>query len=548
MSTVAEAPVYPVLKGKVAIITGGIQGMGRATAEVFLKAEAKVVIADVQAGKGEATATELSKFGDVTFIQTDISNSEQVQNLIAKTVEKYGRLDCAVNNAALTPDSTPLVDFDEDYWNKLVGINLTGTALCCKYEMRQMIKDGTKGSIVNIASINAFRPQPNMPAYTSSKHALIGLTKHASSEGGPKGIRVNAIAPGAISSDMSAAALEIIGVTEEEFAKGIGAAIVRDLASRGCNVIINYVAEKSTDVARELAQELERNYDVKAIPVEADISKKDQCTVITDGAQKHFADSVTGKGQSDIIVHNAGILYLVPIEDVVEDEFHKIYAVNFLASTPRWILHTTLFSGTKGALEAMARVWCRELAERATVNTINPGPVMTNMYLSAPEEVKKGLALWNPLTPPAPVLVSGSPCNLASALFGVSMLSLAVAYMNVVLLDRVGRVRLLIIGGIGSAVILRLIAALIKTYLGTDHFAGIDVTVAFYFIFGSFFASIIYEGSTIANASFFGNAIAYSASVFVALNSIGWKFYLEFVAVTFASTLVSCSTSLRRRT
>ncbi|KAM0820916.1 hypothetical protein AB5N19_06737 [Seiridium cardinale] len=561
MSTVAEAPVYPVLKGKVAIITGGIQGMGRATAEVFLKAEAKVVIADVQAGKGEATATELSKFGDVTFIQTDISNSEQVQNLIAKTVEKYGRLDCAVNNAALTPDSTPLVDFDEDYWNKLVGINLTGTALCCKYEMRQMIKDGTKGSIVNIASINAFRPQPNMPAYTSSKHALIGLTKHASSEGGPKGIRVNAIAPGAISSDMSAAALEIIGVTEEEFAKGIGAAIVRDLASRGCNVIINYVAEKSTDVARELAQELERNYDVKAIPVEADISKKDQCTVITDGAQKHFADSVTGKGQSDIIVHNAGILYLVPIEDVVEDEFHKIYAVNFLGPTfltaacipylptdrsGRIVILSSINS--KGALEAMARVWCRELAERATVNTINPGPVMTNMYLSAPEEVKKGLALWNPLTPPAPVLVSGSPCNLASALFGVSMLSLAVAYMNVVLLDRVGRVRLLIIGGIGSAVILRLIAALIKTYLGTDHFAGIDVTVAFYFIFGSFFASIIYEGSTIANASFFGNAIAYSASVFVALNSIGWKFYLEFVAVTFASTLVSCSTSLRRRT
>ncbi|KAK9423170.1 hypothetical protein SUNI508_04464 [Seiridium unicorne] len=200
MSTVAEAPVYPVLKGKVVIITGGIQGMGRATAEVFLKAEAKVVIADVQADKGEATATELSKLGDITFIQTDISNSEQVQNLIVKTIEN--------------------MDGWTDYWNKLVGINLTGTALCCKYEMRQMIKDGTKGSIVNIASINAFRPQPNMPAYTSSKHALIGLTKHASSEGGPKGIRVNARAPGAISSEMSAAALEIIGVTEEEFAKG----------------------------------------------------------------------------------------------------------------------------------------------------------------------------------------------------------------------------------------------------------------------------------------------------------------------------------------
>ncbi|KAI0154011.1 hypothetical protein BJ166DRAFT_373364 [Pestalotiopsis sp. NC0098] len=219
MPEVPEFPVYPVLEGKVALITGGAQGMGKATAEVFLKAGAKVVIADVQADKGEAAVADLAKVGDVTFIQTDISKSEQVQNLISKTVEKYGTLDCAVNNAALTPDNSPLVEFDEDYWARLVGINLTGTALCCKYEMKQMIKAGTKGSIVNIASINAFRPQPNMPAYTSTKHALIGLTKHASSEGGPHGIRINAIAPGAIYSDMSAAALEIMGTTEKDFAK-----------------------------------------------------------------------------------------------------------------------------------------------------------------------------------------------------------------------------------------------------------------------------------------------------------------------------------------
>ncbi|KAK6063213.1 short-chain dehydrogenase [Seiridium cupressi] len=218
-------------------------------------------------------------------------------------------------------------------------------------------------------------------------------------------------------------------------ARSIGAAIVRDLASRGCNFIINYLTEKSIDAARELAQELERDYDVKAIPVKADISKKDQCTLITDDAQKHFADSSTGKVQIDIIVHNAGILYLGPIEDVIEDEFHKIYAVNVLGPTfltaacipylptdrsGRIVIlpsinskvgtpHTTLYSGTKGALEAMARVWCRELAERATVNTINPGPVMTDMYLSAPEEVKKGLALWNPLTPLAPVRETDAP-------------------------------------------------------------------------------------------------------------------------------------------
>ncbi|KAF7942540.1 hypothetical protein BELL_0499g00040 [Botrytis elliptica] len=215
---VPEAAVYPVLKGKVAIITGGSQGMGKATASVFLRAGAQVVIADVKVVEGQATEKELSQFGDIIFVRCDISQSADVQNLIAVTVEKFGKLDVAVNNAALTPDRTQLINFDEDYWNTLVGINLTGTALCCKYEMQQMAKQGTKGSIVNIASINAFRPQPNMPAYTATKHAIIGLTKHASVEGGPKGIRVNAVAPGAIFSDMSAAALEILGTTMEEFA------------------------------------------------------------------------------------------------------------------------------------------------------------------------------------------------------------------------------------------------------------------------------------------------------------------------------------------
>lgn len=141
---------------------------------------------------------ELSQHGDIIFVRTDISKSEDVQNLVAQAVARFGKLDVAINNAALTPDSTPLIDFDESYWSKLVDINLTGTALCCKWEMQQMIKQGSKGSIVNIASINAFKPQSNMPAYTATKHAIIGLTKHAAMEGGPKGIRVNAIAPGAI--------------------------------------------------------------------------------------------------------------------------------------------------------------------------------------------------------------------------------------------------------------------------------------------------------------------------------------------------------------
>ncbi|KAL4953579.1 hypothetical protein BDW69DRAFT_200131 [Aspergillus filifer] len=464
-----EAPIFPVLKGKVAIVTGGAQGMGKATASVFLRAGARVVIADVKAEQGAQVAEELSSLGEVRFIETDISKAEDVQNLIAETVKAFGQLDVAINNAALTPDSTPLTEFDEGYWRRLLDINLTGTALCCKYEMQQMRKQGTRGSIVNIASINAYMPQPNMPAYTAAKHALLGLTKHAATEGGPTGIRVNAVAPGAIFSDMSAKALEIMGTTHDEFAPkvsslnrfgqphevaqaslwlasdnssytltndpGVGAAIVRNLASKGCNVIINYATQSSDEPAASLASELEKTYSIRALPIRADITTKEECELIVSSAKEFFTDRETGSFQIEIIVHNAAILFIGPLESVMPHEFHRIYEVNVLGPilltaackeylptdrSGRIVMlssinskvgteHTTLYAGTKGAIEAMTRVWARELAERATVNAINPGPVMTDMYLSAPDEVKQGLARWNPLTPLVPVRETDSP-------------------------------------------------------------------------------------------------------------------------------------------
>lgn len=195
----SEAPIFPVLKGKVALITGAAQGMGKTTASVFLRAGAKVMIADINPN-GVQVAKEFSNLGEIRFMLANISKSEDVQKLIAETVQVFGRLDVAINNAAMSPDNTTLLEFDEDYWRKLIDINLTGTALCCKYEMQQMKRQGpeSRGSIVNIASINAFDPQPNMPAYTAAKHAILGLTKHAANEGGPSGIRVNTIAPGPI--------------------------------------------------------------------------------------------------------------------------------------------------------------------------------------------------------------------------------------------------------------------------------------------------------------------------------------------------------------
>ncbi|KAF8859151.1 NAD(P)-binding protein [Acephala macrosclerotiorum] len=214
---VPKAEIFPLLKDKVAIVTGGSQGIRKTTASVLLRAGAKVVIGDVKVKEGSESVAELPQHGDIIFVRTSISKSEDVQNLVAQTVARFGKLDVAVDSAALTPDSTPLIGFEESYWSKLIDINLTGTALCCKWEMHQMIKQGSKGSIVNIASINAFKPQLNMPAYTTANHAIIVLTKHAAMEGGPKGIRMNAIALGVIFSDMSAAALEIMGTTMGEF-------------------------------------------------------------------------------------------------------------------------------------------------------------------------------------------------------------------------------------------------------------------------------------------------------------------------------------------
>ncbi|KAJ9301927.1 hypothetical protein DTO271G3_793 [Paecilomyces variotii] len=204
-----------MLRNKCALITGAAQGIGRATAELFIRAGAKVVIADINDIEGQTTASALQEIAkdiesaEAYFVHTDISKSSDVQRAVQQTVAKFGKLDVAINNAAITPDRTSLFEFDEDYWRRVVDINLTGTAFCCKYEMQQMIKQGTKNaSIINIASINAFRPQPKMPAYTATKHALVGLTKHAAMEGALDGIRVNLVAPGAIHVGLSSHLLQ----------------------------------------------------------------------------------------------------------------------------------------------------------------------------------------------------------------------------------------------------------------------------------------------------------------------------------------------------
>lgn len=210
---------YPVVEGKTVIITGSAMGMGEATARLFARAKANVVLADYNAEKGqEVTDSIVADGGTATFVKTDISKSEDVQAMVAHAVSTYGRLDGAVNNAAMTPDQAMSADFDEDYWDKLIAVDLKGTALCMKYELRQFLAQGDGGAIVNVSSVSAFRPQPGNIAYVSAKHGIEGMTKVAALEYGAQNIRVNSLAPGAIDTPMLRGALEEAGLDPEAFA------------------------------------------------------------------------------------------------------------------------------------------------------------------------------------------------------------------------------------------------------------------------------------------------------------------------------------------
>ncbi len=211
-----------VLDGKVAIVTGAAMGMGEATARVFAAAGAHVLVSDINEGLGEATVEAIQQDGgSASFYATDVSKAADAEAMVRVAVSRYGRLDCAVNNAAVTPDTHPIDELDEQEFDRVLAVDLKGVALCLKYEIIQMLEQGDGGAIVNIGSVSSFRPQPNNAAYTAAKHGVIGLTKVASLENAPRGIRVNTVCPGAIDTPMIRGALETVGMTEAEFAPQI---------------------------------------------------------------------------------------------------------------------------------------------------------------------------------------------------------------------------------------------------------------------------------------------------------------------------------------
>ena len=200
----------PELEGKVALVTGGTSGIGREAAVLFAKTGARVVVAGRREPEGKETVEIVrAAGGDCLFVKTDVSRASEVEALIQTTTERFGRLDIAFNNAGGEGVWAPITRQSEDEWDRTIDINLKGVWLSLKYEIRQMLKQGGSGAIVNMASITGMVGAVGAAAYSASKHGVIGLTQTAALENAKSGIRINAVCPGFTETPMADRVLRV---------------------------------------------------------------------------------------------------------------------------------------------------------------------------------------------------------------------------------------------------------------------------------------------------------------------------------------------------